>query len=95
MARDKISEIVQRRLYAESMGRCMNPACQADLFVYDGDIIERAHLDPYCDTADNSFENLVVLCPTCHTNFDKNHAFSVDEIKQWKAKRKADTPAFL
>lgn len=88
MSRDKIPENVLRRLYAESMGRCMNPACQTELFVYDGDIIERAHLVPYCATADNSFENLVVLCPNCHTNFDKNHAFSVEDIKQWKATRK-------
>lgn len=90
MARMSIPENVLRRLYAESMGRCMNPACQTELFVYDGDIIERAHLVPYCDTADNSFENLVALCPNCHTNFDKNHAFSVAEVKRWKAKRKED-----
>lgn len=68
----------------------MNPACQTELFVYEGDIIERAHLVPYCSTADNSFENLVALCPNCHTNFDKNGAFTVEEIREWKAKRKAD-----
>ena len=90
MSREKIPENVLRRLYAESMGRCMNPACQTELFVYDGDIIERAHLIPYCKTADNTFDNLVALCPNCHTNFDKNHAFGVEEIRQWKAKRRAD-----
>jgi len=39
---------------------------------------------PYCDTADNSFENLIILCPNCHTNFDKNFAFKAEEVKQWK-----------
>ena len=28
-----IEENVKRRLYAESMGRCMNPNCQKELFV--------------------------------------------------------------
>ena len=62
-----IPENVERRLYAESMGRCMNPDCRKELFCLQGDIIERAHIDPYCQTADNSFENLVVLCPNCHS----------------------------
>ena len=46
-----IAEDVKKRLYAESMGRCMNPACQQDLFCENGDIIEKAHIDPYCETA--------------------------------------------
>ena len=28
MRRKEISELVKRRLYAESIGRCMNPRCQ-------------------------------------------------------------------
>ena len=35
MGRVSIPENVLRRLYAESMGRCMNPACQTELFIYD------------------------------------------------------------
>lgn len=35
----------------------MNPACQRELFSEDGDIIEKAHIDPYCETANNTFEN--------------------------------------
>lgn len=88
MSRKAISENVERRLYAESMGRCMNPDCQTDLFAEDGDIMERAHIDPYCKTADNSFENLVILCPNCHTNFDKNHAFSPEQVLSWKQIRR-------
>lgn len=86
----KISEHVQRRLYAESMGRCMNPDCRTELFKENGDIIERAHITPYCDSNDNSFENLVVLCPNCHTNFDKNSAFTEDQVKIWKQTRKEE-----
>lgn len=83
----EIAENVKRRLYAESMGRCMNPNCQIELFQNNGDIIEKAHIDPYCDTADNSFENLVVLCPNCHIKFDKLHQFASDEVLSWKALR--------
>lgn len=90
-----IDENVKRRLYAESMGRCMNPDCQAELFRNHGDIIEMAHIIPYCETVDNAFENLVVLCPNCHTNFDKNHAFKPEQVKMWKLIRKAETEKFF
>ena len=43
-----IAENVKKRLYAESMGRCMNPECQHNLFSENGDILEKAHIDPYC-----------------------------------------------
>lgn len=85
-----IEETVRRRLYAESMGRCMNPNCQRELFSKSGDIIEKAHIDPYCETADNSFENLVILCPSCHTDFDKNHAFTPEEVLDWKKARRKE-----
>lgn len=75
---------IERKIYAESMGRCMNPACKVELFKDSGDIMEKAHIIPHCKTADNSFENLIILCPNCHTNFDKNNAFSTEEVKEWK-----------
>lgn len=85
-----ISEQVKRKLYAESLGRCMNPACQKELFTSNGDIIEMAHIDSYSKTNDNSFENLVLLCPNCHTDFDKNHAFTKEEIASWKKIRQEE-----
>lgn len=84
--RKAIEENIKRKLYAESMGRCMNPKCEKELFL-NGDIAEKAHIIPHCDTADNSFENLILLCPNCHTNFDKNSAFKAEEVKNWKIKR--------
>lgn len=82
-----IDKNVEKRLYAESMGRCMNPACKKELFSKNGDISEKAHIDPYCKTADNTFENLVVLCPNCHTKFDKNGEFTPEEVLGWKKMR--------
>ncbi len=85
--RKAIEENIKRKLYAESMGRCMNPCCEQELFISSGDIAEKAHIIPHCDTADNSFDNLILLCPNCHTNFDKNSAFDLNEVKTWKIKR--------
>ncbi|EAG9320512.1 HNH endonuclease signature motif containing protein [Listeria monocytogenes] len=88
MSRENITENVKRRLYTESMGRCMNPNCQRELLQGSGDIIEKAHIIPYCKTSDNSFENLIVLCPNCHKSFDKSSSFSTEQVKSWKKLRK-------
>lgn len=90
MSREKIPENVKRRLYAESIGKCMNPKCHKDLFIGDGDIVERAHIHPYCETKDNSFENLIILCPNCHTEYDKILQYNSEEIKLWKQIRREE-----
>ncbi|MBF2601561.1 HNH endonuclease [Listeria welshimeri] len=88
MSRVKIAENVKRRLYAESLGRCMNPNCHKDLFIDDRDIAEQAHIHPYFKTKDNSFENLIILCPNCHTEYDKILQYNLEEVKLWKQIRK-------
>lgn len=93
--RREILENIKRKLYAESMGRCMNPDCKIELFQDNGDIIEKAHIDPYCETADNSYENLVVLCPNCHTKFDKLHKFTPEEVLNWKKIRSEELDKFF
>ena len=95
MAGRYIDENVKRKLYAESLGRCMNPNCQRRLFLGGRDISEKAHIVAYCKTEDNAYENLVLLCPNCHTEFDKNNAFSEQEILGWKRKRQRDIEAFF
>ena len=95
MGRKAISVEIERKLYAESMGRCMNPSCKIDLFDENGDIIEKAHIDSYCDSQNNDFENLVVLCPNCHTRFDKNNNFTKEIVKMWKKNRKEEMDKFF
>ncbi|MGP1505539.1 MAG: HNH endonuclease signature motif containing protein [Eggerthia catenaformis] len=95
MRRKPISENVKRRLWAESMGRCMNPDCQAELFINDNDIIEKAHIGAYYETEDNSFENLIILCPNCHKIFDKTNFISEDTVKKWKKDRRKDLEEFF
>ncbi len=90
-----INNDIERKLYAESMGRCMNPNCKKELFTINGDIVEKAHIIPYSKNVDNSFENLVILCPNCHTDFDKNSAFSEQEVLNWKRIRQQELHEFF
>lgn len=95
MARKPIPDNIKRKLWAESMGRCMNPHCHIDLFNLNGDIAEQAHIIPYSETQDNSFENLILLCPNCHTNFDKSGNFDINDVKNWKKIRQIEIEQFF
>lgn len=76
----------QRRLFAASAGFCQNPACSCELFIdLPGrgiHIGEMAHVfaandqgpraRPELSEAERgAFENLILLCATCHTIIDK------------------------
>lgn len=95
MNRKAIAENVKRRLWAESMGRCMNPDCRAELFIKNSDIMEKAHIGAYCETEDNSYENLIVLCPNCHKKFDKTGFIDENIVKQWKEIRRNELEKFF
>ena len=95
MSRKAIDKNVERRLYAESMGKCMNPDCEADLFVDGSDIMERAHIAPYFETEDNSYENLIILCPNCHKKFDKTNLIDEGTVKKWKENRRRELESFF
>lgn len=95
MNRKVIAENVKRRLWAESMGRCMNPDCRAELFIKNSDIMEKAHIGAYYETEDNSYENLIVLCPNCHKKFDKTGFIDENIVKQWKEIRRNELEKFF
>ena len=95
MNRKAIAENVKRRLWAESMGRCMNPDCRAELFINNSDIMEKAHIGAYYETEDNSYENLIVLCPNCHKKFDKTGFINENIVKQWKEIRRNELEKFF
>lgn len=95
MNRKAIAENVKRRLWAESMGRCMNPDCRVELFIKNSDIMEKAHIGAYYETEDNSYENLIVLCPNCHKKFDKTGFIDENIVKQWKEIRRNELEKFF
>ena len=96
-----ISTKVQRKLLAASGGFCGNPSCHRNLFDFfeTGEvksIEELAHIigqkekgprgdDELPLSERDEFENIILLCPTCHTIVDKNeHLFPKETIRKWK-----------
>lgn len=64
MDRPAIPTELKRRLLVEAGHRCAIPTCRAFT-------TEFAHIEPWTTVQDHSYENLIVLCPNCHTRFDK------------------------
>jgi hypothetical protein len=61
--RDHIPMEVQRAVLVEAGHRCAIPTCRQPT-------TEFAHIVPYAQTRDNSFENLIALCRNCHKRYD-------------------------
>jgi hypothetical protein len=90
----------QRTLFAASGGYCQNPMCSRELFIeYPGKsihIAEMAHVFAAKDDGPRAnarlsedergaFENLILLCPVCHTIIDKAPDVYPDRvIHRWK-----------
>ena len=87
-------------LWGRAAGRCSAPGCQKDLaplLEQSGSVIvgEMAHVigrkpgAARSDTAlgaDDTYDNLILLCPTHHTLVDKAEAdYPVDLLRKWKA----------
>ena len=72
----------------------MNPSCHADLFPFDSTVAHKAHIEPYRIGNDNSFENLIILCPNCHSLVDQQPADEVQSrLRQWKTDRNREIRA--
>jgi len=88
------------RLFADSGGFCSNPECLAEIFIdLDSGAVqigEIAHVisagasgprsDPSTTSEQRSeYENLILLCPSCHTIIDKaEEQYPIDIILRWK-----------
>ena len=100
--RKKIPTETKLRLFSEAAGHCQCPDCLQPLFPAEmgGDkhIAEMAHVIPHGETGPrhgerpdgefeaDSFENLILLCPTCHTIVDKDPAgYSRGTLLGWKS----------
>jgi hypothetical protein len=98
-----ISSDVQRKLLARSGGRCGNPNCRRDLFpdVHPSKIagvVEMAHIIAQSEkgargagelpeSERDEYENIILLCPNCHTVIDKmklEDLYDEELIKEWK-----------
>lgn len=99
--RKAIPAATRLRLFAAASGHCQRPECLEALFPVElgGDkhIAEMAHVIPHGDAGPryenrpaggfdaDSFDNLLLLCPTCHTKVDKDpEAYPRQLLLDWK-----------
>lgn len=75
--RDTIPADVARAVLVEAGHRCAIPTCRATT-------TEIAHIDPWAKSRDNSFENLIALCPNCHTRYDQKGEIDRKAIRMYK-----------
>lgn len=97
-----IKTSVIRKLWANSGGFCANPNCHCDLFPFFENrvvtnIEELAHIispkikgprgkSQLSYTQRDDYDNIIILCPNCHTTVDKNpHLFPATTLLDWKA----------
>ncbi|WP_261562884.1 tetratricopeptide repeat protein [Frankia tisae] len=68
---------MKREVLVEAGHRCAIPTCKATT-------TEIAHIVPWEKVREHTFENLIALCPNCHTRFDKG---DIDRrsMQQYKA----------
>ncbi|MCA1908290.1 MAG: HNH endonuclease [Magnetospirillum sp.] len=99
------------RLFADAAGYCQRPDCTRRLFSEEGGpdyhIAEMAHIMAAADdgprpnadlTAEDraTYDNLILLCPNCHTEIDKEPAaFPDDMLREWKQGHKDKIRAAL
>lgn len=74
----------KRRLRSDSLGICGNPDCCTLLCDENTntDIGEIAHIQSRSTQGSGEYDNLILLCPNCHTKADKEK--STNKLKNWK-----------
>lgn len=75
--REHIPMDIRRAVLVEAGHRCAIPTCRHPT-------TEIAHIVPYATSGDNSFENLIALCPNCHTRFDIVRDIDRKSIRMYK-----------
>jgi hypothetical protein len=99
-----ISEADIKLLWGRAAGICSNPSCRADLtrLIEGGDgynVGEMAHVIARREKGrrgekgggPDTYANLILLCPTCHTDVDKapEGAFPAELLHRWKSEHEA------
>ena len=86
------STATDRKLFLDAAGRCMNPACEKELYDGDSFIGNRAHIEPHSAGGPPSLDNLVLLCQECHTLTEPTKTPEQKAIlREWKRTRTEQT----
>jgi hypothetical protein len=72
--RKNLPKALKRELLREAGWRCAVPTCRMA-----GDFLEFAHVIPFRDGGEDTFINMIALCPTCHTRFDSKKEEFMDQ----------------
>ena len=75
--RPAIPTKLKRAVLIEAGHRCAIPTCRQTP-------VELAHIVPWKKIQEHTFGNLIALCPTCHTRFDRGDIDRLS-IEQYKA----------
>ena len=75
--RPAIPTKIKRAVLVEAGHRCAIPTCRQTP-------VELAHIIPWSKVKEHAFENLIALCPTCHTRFDRGDIDKLS-IEQYKS----------
>jgi hypothetical protein len=75
--RGEVPAAIVREVLVEAGHRCAIPTCRQTT-------TEIAHIVAWSKTHDNSFENLIAVCPNCHTRFDQKKEIDVMSIRMYK-----------
>lgn len=90
-ARPPVPRNIERMLWAEAIGYCMNPDCQTTLVQKGTNVGEMAHVVPNKLDGGVSFENLILLCRMCHKMTDGNRTdITVHKLRMWKDDRRRE-----
>lgn len=75
--RPEIPRPLEREVLVEAGHRCSIPTCRSVP-------VELAHIVPWSQVREHTFENLIALCPTCHSRYDLG---TIDRMsmRQYKA----------
>ena len=106
-----ISEKDIKKLWGRAAGHCSAPGCTQDCVPFldpnDPTVIgEMAHVIPRSknwtrgdgeSAGEDIYENLILLCPTCHTKVDKapEHVYPRELLRKWKAEHEAKVQVSL
>lgn len=98
MTRKSISDQVKKKLFTMSGNQCCFPDCEQKLYDRDENVLlgEMCHINgvnptaarydsSYSDDVINSYENLLLMCPSHHSIIDGNEAkYNVEELIRLK-----------
>lgn len=77
-SRPNIPRDLEREVKMETGYRCAIPACRQTP-------VEIAHIVPWERVNEHTFDNLIALCPTCHSRYDYSKEIDRRAMLQYKA----------